>query len=120
LHSDAVDALLDLLEFCGEIVLFAEGKDTERDDIERMRYLAIERLLELVGESLNRAIKIVPSLAVVFRDTRQVIGMRNRLAHEYDAIDIESIWDTALNDIPQVILDIRRILEASPDVEAAP
>lgn len=113
MHSDAVDALLDLLEFCEEIELFASGKDTDREDIERMRYLAIERLFELVGESVNRAIKIEPSLVGIFPDTRQVIGMRNRLAHEYDSIDVETVWDAAFNDIPLVIRDIRRILETN-------
>lgn len=112
MHSDAIDALRDLLEFADEIVTFASGKDTESDEIERMRYLAIERLFELVGESLNRAIKIEPSLEQAFPDTRQVIGMRNRLAHEYDGIDPETVWDTAFNDIPIVVRDIEQMLDA--------
>lgn len=117
MHADAVDALLDLLDFAGEVVLFSAGKDTEGDDVERMRYLAIERLFELIGECLNRAIKIEPSLRAVFPETRQVIGMRNRLAHEYDAIDAETIWDTAFNDIPLVIRDIRRILDTREELD---
>ncbi len=116
MHSDAIDALYELLEFADEIVEFAAGKDSERDEIERMRYLAIERLFELVGESLNRAIKVEPALEKVFPDTRQVIGMRNRLAHEYDGIDSEVVWDTAFNDIPLIIHEIRQII----DINSAP
>ena len=111
MQSDAVDALLDLLDFCEEIVLFAAGKDSGGDDLERMRYLAIERLFELVGESLNRAIKVDPSIEKLFPDTRQVIGMRNRIAHEYDMIDEETVWDTAFNDIPVVIREILELLK---------
>ncbi len=113
MHSDAVDALLDLLESCDEIVLFAAGKGSGDDDIERMRYLAVERLFELVGESLNRAIKVDPAIETRFPDTRQVIGMRNRIAHEYDSVDAETVWDSAFNDIPVVIREIRRMLESS-------
>ncbi|MCA9861075.1 MAG: DUF86 domain-containing protein [Thermomicrobiales bacterium] len=116
MHSDAADALLDLVDFCDEIMLFAAGKDSGRDDIERMRYLAIERLFELVGECLKRAIKAEPSLAKRFADTPQVIGMRNRIAHEYDAIDPEFVWDTAFNDIPLFVNDIRRLLAADGHV----
>lgn len=113
MHPDATDALLDLLEFCDEIVLFAGGKDSGDDNLERMRFLAIERLLELVGESLNRALKVDPTIEARFPDTRQVVGMRNRLAHEYDAIDPETVWDTAVNDIPGVIRDIRKLLDGT-------
>ena len=113
MRGDAIDALLDLLEFCEEIVLFAAGKDSGDDDLERMRYLAIERLFELVGESLNRAIKVEPEIEKMFPDTRQVIGMRNRIAHEYDTVDEETIWDTAFNDIPGVIREVQEILDVT-------
>lgn len=113
MRGDAIDALLDLLEFCEEIVLFAAGKDSGDDELERMRYLAIERLFELVGESLNRAIKVEPEIEKMFPDTRQVIGMRNRIAHEYDTVDEETIWDTAFNDIPGVIREVQEILDVT-------
>jgi len=70
LHSNALDAQLDLIEFCDEIVLFGAGKDSGDHELERVRYLAIERLLELVGDRLNRAIRIEPDLEKIFPDTR--------------------------------------------------
>ncbi|RWX78731.1 DUF86 domain-containing protein [Neorhizobium lilium] len=30
-------------------------------------------------------------------------GMRNRIAHNYFDIDLERIWDTAINDVPNLI-----------------
>jgi hypothetical protein len=49
LDSDATESLLDMYDFGSELMLFAQRRNTERDEIERMRYLAIERLFELIG-----------------------------------------------------------------------
>ena len=34
---------------------------------------------------------------------RAVIGMRNLFAHDYGSMDIERIWETAVNDIPNLL-----------------
>ena len=33
----------------------------------------------------------------------EIIGMRNRLVHEYFRIDVEKIWETARDDIPTLV-----------------
>jgi uncharacterized protein with HEPN domain len=30
-------------------------------------------------------------------------GLRNRLAHEYDAVDMESVWLTVTRDLPAIL-----------------
>jgi uncharacterized protein with HEPN domain len=84
--------LLDLLDFRGEIVLYARVRDTANDDLERMRYLAIERLFELLGETMKRALANQPTLIQELPQAQRIISMRIRLAHEYDNIEIETIW----------------------------
>lgn len=37
-------------------------------------------------------------------------GMRNLLIHEYDAIDLEEVWNTVKNELPKLIRQIDRIL----------
>jgi uncharacterized protein with HEPN domain len=32
-----------------------------------------------------------------------MIGMRNRLIHEYSRINLKRVWDTIQNDIPRLI-----------------
>ncbi|MEZ4506570.1 MAG: HepT-like ribonuclease domain-containing protein [Thermomicrobiales bacterium] len=100
LHRSAVDALLDLLDFCAEIEEFSQDRDTGDESLERMRYLAIERLFELLGESMKRALSADPTLEQQLPYARQIISMRNRLAHEYDNIDLDTIWDAADNHVP--------------------
>ena len=36
--------------------------------------------------------------------------MRNRLAHGYDAIDLDVLWDTVKVDLPQLIDELEQIL----------
>jgi len=40
----------------------------------------------------------------------QIIGMRNRLAHGYDVIDFDLLWDTVTNDLPPLIESLRKIV----------
>jgi uncharacterized protein YutE (UPF0331/DUF86 family) len=35
-------------------------------------------------------------------DYRQIIGLRNRLAHEYDDIEVERIWDFVQRLVPEL------------------
>ena len=32
-----------------------------------------------------------------------MIGMRNRLIHEYFRVDLTTVWDTVRNDLPRLI-----------------
>lgn len=33
----------------------------------------------------------------------QIVSMRNRLAHEYDGVDMEMVWLTATADLPRIV-----------------
>ena len=39
-----------------------------------------------------------------------MIGMRNRLIHEYFDIDLATVWDTVHNDLPKLILQVERLI----------
>lgn len=41
---------------------------------------------------------------------RSMKGLRNRIVHEYGNVDISVIYSTVLNDIPQLIFDLKEIL----------
>lgn len=110
MDSDAEEVLLDIIDFGSELMFFARGRDTEREDIERMRYLAIERLIELIGEALKQALKVEPELAQDIPNLKSVRGMRNRLAHEYDAIKSEIVWDVAETHVPILVSAVSDIL----------
>ncbi|MHB1018260.1 MAG: HepT-like ribonuclease domain-containing protein [Coriobacteriia bacterium] len=37
--------------------------------------------------------------------------MRNRLAHEYDGIDAETVWLTVVRDLPGIPAELEKILD---------
>jgi uncharacterized protein with HEPN domain len=39
-----------------------------------------------------------------------MIGMRNLAAHGYHAMDLEIVWDTALNSIPKLLAFLEKEL----------
>lgn len=41
---------------------------------------------------------------------KHIKGMRDRVAHGYDTIDMDMVWDTALTDIPPLLTYCRSIL----------
>lgn len=69
----------------------------------RVLSLAITRLLEIIGESATRV-----SLPTRERfpeiPWRSVTGMRNRLIHGYDSVDLAIVWQVVTGDIPDLLI----------------
>lgn len=84
---------------CEEIVAFVEGETYQSFLANRALQLAIERLLTIVGEAISVALRSGDS-GVDVPFVREFIGLRNRLVHAYDNVDLEIIWDTATRDDP--------------------
>ena len=68
--------------------------------------LAVERLLELIGEASSH-------LSDDFKESipevpwREIAGMRTLLAHAYHRIDFAIVWTTATNSVPELARHIR-------------
>jgi len=101
--------LHDALTACRRIESITSGLDLTaylQNDVVR---LAIERLLEITGEALNVASRDEPELLAAIPDIALAVGLRNKIAHDYDDISDEVIWDTITTDIPTM----RRQIEAA-------
>ena len=108
-HDDKV-RLQHMLEHAREAVAMIEGKN--RSDLfqQRILELALTRLIEIIGEA---ATKISPEAQNKYTliPWREVIGMRNRLVHGYDSIDLNVLWDTIEDDLPPLIEALEKILK---------
>ena len=40
----------------------------------------------------------------------RIKGMRNRVIHGYDDVDMDIVWDTVEQDIPRLILQIQHLV----------
>ena len=73
--------------------------------------LAVERLLEIIGEALTR---IRGSDETVFAQVpyaNRIVGLRNALAHGYDQIDQARIRDYIVKDLPELSEATNRLLD---------
>lgn len=70
---------------------------------------AVERQLEIIGESLGRAAAEDPAVEPRVPDLRKIVGLRNRLIHGYDEVDYHIVWDVVTLRIPE----LQRQLEAT-------
>lgn len=84
------------------------AQETFEDDID-LQDMVIHRL-EIIGE----AVKNIPK---DFRDAHpevlwhQPAGMRDKLIHGYDAVDITVVWDTIKEGLPLFIEQVKKLLE---------
>jgi uncharacterized protein with HEPN domain len=79
----------------------------ERDSMVRD---AVERRLGIIGEALKRAMDFEPELVEQVPELRQIVGLRNRVIHGYDAMDDEIVWDVVQNKIPLLRVRVEELL----------
>jgi uncharacterized protein with HEPN domain len=96
--------LLDLQVSCEEILEFSKGKSFEEFIDDRLLQLGLEREFEIIGEALLRLSRIDPeNIETKIPEFRKIVGFRNVLAHGYDIIDQESLWDFVQNRVPELL-----------------
>ena len=98
-----------MLDHAKEAVDLVAGKDQEELQSDRLLELALIRLVEIVGEA---SAKVSSETQARYSSIpwQQVIGMRNRLIHGYDSVDLDILWDTIEVDLPPLISELEVIL----------
>lgn len=98
---DPALALNDILEGIGKIEQFVRGYGLDDFAADEKTVAAVERKLQLITEAAVRlgdqAEVLCPEIA--WRDIR---GMGNWLRHQYDRVDLETVWNTVTDDLPRL------------------
>ncbi len=114
-----------LLEYLSDIlerIDFIEiiyGKSKQHFEEDRNAQAAVERHLEVIGEIIKRLpLDIKNDYAEI--PWRRITGLRDKLAHHYDEIDLEILWSTIGDDLPHLKTVIQQMLtlqsqDDSPD-----
>ena len=63
-----------------------------------------------MGEALNRLSREDPELAARIPDIARIVGFRNVLAHGYDIVDDEVVWDAITTDLPELAASVEALL----------
>lgn len=107
-HDDRV-RFQHMLDHAREAVAMITGNKREDLKNERVLELALIRLIEIIGEAAKR-VSPQGKAEFPFIPWREVVGMRNRLIHGYDSVDLDILWDTVEDDLPPLIEKLERIL----------
>lgn len=102
--------LWDMQQAASEVITILKGHDLQLFLSDRVVVLAVERSIEIIGESARR-------LSFAFQQAhpeipwREIIGQRNIIAHEYGQIDHEILFKTTRKDIPVLVKQLGEILD---------
>jgi uncharacterized protein with HEPN domain len=104
---DYIEDILDAMEKAETML-----SDVDFDEFEEDYQLnfAVVRALEIVGEATKR---LPESLRDQYSEIpwKDMAGMRDRIIHGYDAINLRVVWETVKGRIPEIKPNIQQILD---------
>lgn len=107
-------ALRHMLDHAREAISMARGLSPVELVRDRQLSLAVVHLLEIVGEAAGRVPRDkqekLPGI-----EWAQIVGLRNRLIHGYDAVDWDIVHEIVNQDLPVLVIQLERALAADPD-----
>lgn len=114
MKRDPVACLADMLDYARDAQSFVAGMDFQVFAADRKTQYAVLRALEVIGEAAKR---VPDDVQRRFPDVpwRQIIGMRNIIAHDYLGIRLSRVHATVVDFLPVLVARLpAMIAELSP------
>ena len=101
----------DMIGFAEKVMSYTEGLDQKTLVGDALRYDAVLRNLELIGEA---ATHVPDDVRAAHSEVpwRAIVGLRNRLAHGYLSISDRVVWTTIREAVPPLTSSLRNLLDA--------
>jgi uncharacterized protein with HEPN domain len=107
--NEFLDYIEDMIDAMEKAEIAVAGVDYERFAADFMINFVVVRALEIIGEASKR-------LPMSLRDQyptipwKDMAGMRDRIIHGYDNVDLHIVWDVVAREIPYLKPQLRQIL----------
>lgn len=106
-------SLRDILDGIDMIIQFVRGMNLEAFRGDPKTVAAVERKLLLISEAAMRlgedAERLCPGLP-----WHNIRGIGNWLRHRYDRVDVETVWNTVVDDLPPLRTGVLHALTPPP------
>ena len=103
-----------MLDAAREALSFAHGRTRDELDSDRQLVLALVKDIEIVGEAATQVgeptRRRLPDMP-----WESIVGMRNRLVHAYFDINLDIVWKTVQEDLPELIALLEKAIPPKPD-----
>ena len=109
MNNEFLDYVEDILDAMNKVEILLQDVTREQFEADFRINFATVRALEIIGEATKR-------LPMALRDQyphipwKDMAGMRDRMIHGYDAVNLKIVWKTVKQRIPTVKPQIRRVL----------
>ncbi|MBU1627218.1 DUF86 domain-containing protein [bacterium] len=93
-----------------EAISFIKDKTRQSLETDRKLVLSLVKSIEIIGEAAS---KVTNDFRLKYTQIpwQNIITMRNRLIHAYFDIDLDILWNTVIEDLPPLILELDAILQ---------
>ena len=110
MSNEFLDYVEDILDAMDKAETAITGVEYSRFAADFMINFVVIRALEIIGEATKR---LPSSLRDQYPEVpwKDMAGMRDRIIHGYDNVDLRIVWDVVTKEIPQVKAHIRQILK---------
>jgi len=92
-----LDDIRDAAQFVIDLVHGRTLDDYRRDRVLRQ---TVERNFEIIGEAMNRIVKLDPNTAARIGNYPRIIAFSNVLTHGYDMIEEDRVWSVIQRELP--------------------
>ncbi len=101
-----------MLDAAREARTFATGKSRAALDEDRGLVLILSHLITIIGEAAS---KVSEETRIAYSQIPwgAINGMRNRLVHAYFDVDLDIVWNTVANRVPELIAELEPIFKST-------
>jgi uncharacterized protein with HEPN domain len=101
--------LADIVLAAEAVLVFSAGKTRQDLDTDLLLRSAIKRQLLIVGEAIRQLRDVDLSLVLQISEYKRIIDFRNVLAHGYDVVSVDIIWQVVNDKLPVLLQETRAI-----------
>ena len=101
-----------MLDMAKEAQALIQGKNRKDFDADKALRLALAHLIQTLGEAARRISDEFQKKNLEI-PWEEIIGMRHKIVHDYMAIDEDIVWQVVSQDLPDLIIGLENIKNAT-------